>query len=115
MGQDRGGLYSFEKIEDAVSLCYPNADQVHPDWQGLAPGDTVRLVPKRWMGLSDGLSMRVVDVEGERCIVARVRSRTSLGCSVVLPPDTARARALSPSDPITYGLASSPGGWCLPK
>ena len=58
MGQDRGGLYTFEKLENLVGLRYVNADRVHPEWQHLAPGDTVRLVPKGWMGLREGSCSR---------------------------------------------------------
>lgn len=71
MGQDRGGLYGFEKIENLFGLKYHNADHVHPEWQHLTVGDAVRLVPRRWMGLREGLTMRVVDVEDQRCIVLR--------------------------------------------
>lgn len=70
LGQDRGGLYSFEKFENVLGLMYANADRIHPEWQHLAPGDSVRLVPDGWMGAS-GISMRVVEVDDERCIVLR--------------------------------------------
>src|SRR4029079_11580546 len=43
MGQDRGGLYSYEALENLVGLDYHNADRIHPEWQRLAPGDRVRL------------------------------------------------------------------------
>lgn len=70
LGQDRGGLYSFEKLENIVGLLYVNADRIHPEWQNLAPGDSVRLVPDGWMG-SSGISMRVVEVDDEKCLVLR--------------------------------------------
>jgi len=71
MGQDRGGLYTFEKLEKFAGLRYANADRVHPEWQHLAPGDTIRLVPKGWMGLREGFVLQVVDVDDQHSIVLR--------------------------------------------
>src|SRR5262245_14673573 len=45
MGQDRGGLYSYEALENFVGLGYHNADRFHPEWQSLVAGDEMRLVP----------------------------------------------------------------------
>src|SRR5512139_232001 len=71
IGQDRGGLYTYEALENFAGLDYRNADRIHPEWQHLAPGDTVRLVPKGWMGLRDGLTLRVVEVTESESIVLR--------------------------------------------
>ncbi len=71
MGQDRGGLYSYETLENIVGLDYRNADQIHPEWQHLAPGDVVRLAPRGWMGLRDGIAMSVVEVTDQQSIVMR--------------------------------------------
>ena len=71
MGQDRGGLYSYQTLENLVGLHYHNADRIHPEWQHLARGDLMRLVPKGWMGLRDGISMQVVDVVERQSIVLR--------------------------------------------
>lgn len=72
MGQNRGGLYSFAPVENAFGLQYRNADQVHPEWQHLEADDEIRLVPKGWMGLPDGLTARVVTVLDGRAIVLRI-------------------------------------------
>lgn len=71
MGHDRGGLYSYETLENLVGLHYHNADRIHPEWQHLARGDVMRLVPKGWMGLREGISMQVVDVVERQSIVLR--------------------------------------------
>lgn len=71
MGQDRGGLYSYQALERLAGLHYRNADRIHPEWQHLAPGDAIRLVPKGWMGLREGIALRVVDVIDQRSIVLR--------------------------------------------
>lgn len=71
IGQDRAGLYSHETLENLFGMRYRNADRIHPEWQHLAPGDVVRLVPEGWMGLRDGVVLRVVEVEHARTIVLR--------------------------------------------
>lgn len=74
VGQDRGGLYTFETLENLAGLQYHNADRVHPEWQNLEPDDTVRLVPRGWMGLRDGIALTVVDVVDRESIVLRTTS-----------------------------------------
>lgn len=71
MGQDRGGLYSYEKLENLLGLHYHNADVIHEEWQHLAPGGVVRLAPQRWLGLSEGLVLEVVEVLDTWSIVLR--------------------------------------------
>lgn len=73
MGQDRGGLYTFERLENLAGLSYCNADRIHPEWQQLDVGDTVRLVPKGWLGLRDGVEFEVVEIQHERTIVLQAR------------------------------------------
>ena len=69
MGQNRGGLYSYEKLENALGLHYRNAGELHPEWQHLRIGDTVRLVPRGWLGLVDGVTLQVADITDLRAIV----------------------------------------------
>ena len=71
MGQDRGGLYSYEALENFFGLQYHNADRIHPEWQRLAPGDLVRLAPRGWMGMREGIALSVVDVVEQQNIVLR--------------------------------------------
>ncbi|ABM12210.1 MULTISPECIES: SRPBCC family protein [Mycolicibacterium] len=71
MGQDRGGLYSFEFMENALGLRYRNADRIHPEWQHLDVGDTVRLVPPGWLGLPRGVVMTVSEIAAPSLIVLR--------------------------------------------
>lgn len=46
MGADRGGLYSYEKIEAMMRCPITNADTIHPEWQSTKVGDPIRLCPK---------------------------------------------------------------------
>jgi hypothetical protein len=71
MGQDRAGLYSYQALENAIGLRFHNADRIHPEWQQLAVGDVLRLAPKGWMGLQDGLPLRVEAITPQRSIVVR--------------------------------------------
>ncbi len=70
MGQDRGGLYSYEALENLIGLEYRNADRIHPEWQRLAVGDVVRLVPRGWLGLRDGVALPVAQlIEGQSIVL----------------------------------------------
>lgn len=46
MGQGRGGLYSYERLENLVGCNMRNADRIIPEYQQIAVGDKVRLVPE---------------------------------------------------------------------
>lgn len=71
IGQDRGGLYSLDTVADLIGLDYENADRIHPEWQQLAPGDTIRIAPQGWMGLRHGLTLTVEQVIEESTLVLR--------------------------------------------
>jgi hypothetical protein len=43
MGQGRGGLYSYERLENLVGCGMCNADRIIPEYQHLEVGDKVRL------------------------------------------------------------------------
>ena len=73
MGQDRGGLYSYEKLENLAGLRHRNADRIHPEWQNLAVGDVIRVVPRGWMGLSDGVALPVAQLIAGESIVLRLQ------------------------------------------
>ena len=46
MGQGRGGLYSYERLENLVGCDMHNAERVLPEYQHLEVGDKIRLVPE---------------------------------------------------------------------
>lgn len=45
LGADKGGLYSYTKIERLLGCPLTNADRIHPEWQNLAVGDLVKMCP----------------------------------------------------------------------
>ncbi len=73
MGHDRAGMYSYEKLENLAGIKHRNADRIHPEWQNLAVGDTVRLIPRGWMGLRDGVALPVVQLVAGQSIVLRMQ------------------------------------------
>lgn len=64
LGQNPSGL---------IGMRAHSADRVHPEWR-LAVGDALRIAPKGWLGLRDGLSLRVEAITPERNIVFRATS-----------------------------------------
>jgi uncharacterized protein YndB with AHSA1/START domain len=71
IGQDRGGMYSYERLENLFGLGIHNADEVHPEWQSLEPGDRVVVVPPGRLGMPDGYAFPVEQVEAPHHLVLR--------------------------------------------
>jgi len=46
IGQDRGGFYSYDRLENLIGLDIHSADRVEDRWQDLLPGDVVRLAER---------------------------------------------------------------------
>ena len=45
IGQERGGFYSYQWLENLVGCRITNADRIHAEWQHPHPGDRVHLHP----------------------------------------------------------------------
>src|SRR5947209_19113016 len=43
IGQDRGGFYSYDWLENLAGCKMDNADRIHPEWQQRAIGEVVKL------------------------------------------------------------------------
>jgi hypothetical protein len=81
IGQDRGGFYSYEWLENLAGCRMRNAERIHPEWQDREVGETVLLHP------AGGL--RVTRFEPPR-----VFALENWGCWVVEPDDGGRTRLL---------------------
>ncbi len=46
IGVDKAGFYTFDWAENLFGDPVHNADRIHPEWQGLRPGDPVRPSPR---------------------------------------------------------------------
>jgi hypothetical protein len=66
VGQDRGGLYSYDWLENLADLDVQSAKEIVPELQDLKVGDLVRLAPES-MGAEAGL--RVAAMEPGRALV----------------------------------------------
>jgi len=69
VGADRGGLYSLTWAENLLGLGITDAERVYPEWQHLAAGDRVVLVPPGWGPLPGGYSLPVARLEPGRFLV----------------------------------------------
>jgi hypothetical protein len=51
LGQGRGGLYSYERLENLLGCDIHNLDHVASELQMIRPGDRIRLVPEdsKWI------------------------------------------------------------------
>jgi hypothetical protein len=56
IGADRGGLYSYETLENLVGCNIHNAEQIIPKYQTLKAGDEIKIHPK-----APGMNVAVVE------------------------------------------------------
>lgn len=71
IGQDRGGMYSYDRLEQAIGLDIRSADTIRDEWQRLSPGDRVQLVPPGWGPLPHGYAFKVAQVDPPNTLVLR--------------------------------------------
>jgi hypothetical protein len=60
LGQGRGGMYSYDWLENLADLDIHSAEEIIPELQNLKVGDLVRLAPER-MGAEAGLRVAVLE------------------------------------------------------
>lgn len=68
MGQGRGGLYTYDRLQQALGFELENVDSILPELQRLAVGDEIRLVPADFRV---PLRFTVETIEPERALVLR--------------------------------------------
>ncbi|MER2134492.1 MAG: SRPBCC family protein [Arthrobacter sp.] len=61
LGQNRGGFYSYDWLENLVGLGIHSAETIQPELQVQGPGDMIDLAP--------GAGLSVVRLDGERALV----------------------------------------------
>lgn len=66
LGQGRGGLYSYDWLENAVGLHIHSAEEIIPELQDLSVGDVIRLMP---VGTEPELHFVVARVEPPHLLV----------------------------------------------
>jgi len=69
MGQGRGGLYTYEWIENLLGAKIHNLDRIDPQLQQLSVGDHIRLTPEVYLSRIPGQYYRVTEIRPERALV----------------------------------------------
>jgi hypothetical protein len=64
LGQDRGGFYSYEWLENLAGCQMENADRVRPEWQHRELGEAVQLHPAGGLRVSVFEPERALGLEG---------------------------------------------------
>ena len=71
IGMGRGGMYSYDWLENLIGLGIHSAETIRDEWQHLGVGDRVVLVRDGWMGMKGGYALPVVMIEQDRALVLR--------------------------------------------
>ena len=102
MGQGRGGLYSYDRLENALGLQIHSADRIVPELQDLQVGDVVRMVPE---GMQPDLAFSVLRLQAPTLLLlGAVTSREDAFTAGM--PFPCWTFALNP--PVT----GTPAWWC---
>jgi hypothetical protein len=64
IGQDRGGFYSFEWLENLAGCEMHNADEIHPEWQHRDVGEEVPVHPRIGLPVSRFDPPRALGLQG---------------------------------------------------
>lgn len=99
-GQGRGGLYSYDWLENLLGCDIHSVDRVIPEYQDLKVGDTVRLVCENY---PVPLVFEVARVEPGQHLVLRTPGDPTANIEAGFP-DASWAFVLQPVDPDTTRL-----------
>lgn len=88
IGQDRGGFYSYDWLENVFLLDIHNANAVRPEWGDRKVGDVVRAAPRGWLGIDDA-GWRVAHVEPGRALTLQY-----WGTFALVPLDATHTRLI---------------------
>lgn len=64
IGQDRGGFYSYEWLENLAGCEMRNAEEIHPEWQHRELGETILLHPAAGLKVTLFEPDRALGIEG---------------------------------------------------
>jgi hypothetical protein len=88
MGEDRAGFYTHNWVERLLRSGIPNVHELHPEWQQLAAGDTMRT--NREVRPGHPIGWPVAMVERDRALVVRSTSLPA-GTQALVPERTGPA------------------------
>ena len=91
IGQDRGGFYSYTKLENAVGARITNANRIVPEWQGRQAGELLPTVPENYLGgiFGSRLGCKLLKVVPGRALVLE-----GWGAFVIMPASDNQTRML---------------------
>lgn len=94
IGQDRGGFYSYDWLENLFGLQIQNSDEIKSEWQRLEIGDFVRSAHKGWLGgrFDDTAGWYVVGLEPNRALVLRDEIEKGSWAFILKPIDENQTR-----------------------
>ena len=111
MGQDRGGFYSYDRLERLFGVRIHNVDSIVPAWQERKVGELVRCCQPTYLGgiLGDNAGWHVEAVDPGRALVLE-----NWGAFIVQPIDSTRSRfhirQRNPGRPTFIGHLIAPVG-----
>ena len=98
IGQDKGGFYSYQWLENLAGCHIQNADRVHPEWSHPRVGDALKLHPKT-------PPMRIVAVKPNGLLLAHVTLHSPAAAGPQSPPSAARSPGSSSWSPSASAAA----------
>ena len=111
IGQDRGGFYSYTRLENAVGAQIVNANRIEPEWQSRRVGELVPTVPRNYLGgiFGSRLGCKVLKIVPGHALVLE-----GWGAFVVLPTADNKTRMLirtrGEGMPSFNGVVTAPFG-----
>jgi hypothetical protein len=96
IGQDRGGFFSYDWIENIFGLGIHNADRIVPELQKLNKGDFVRSAHRGWLGgrFDEMAGWYVVELVPERALVLRDEIEHGSWAFILKPIDDQQTRMI---------------------
>ena len=91
IGQDRGGFYSYTRLENAVGARITNTDRIVSEWQQRGVGELVPTVPENYLGgiFGSRLGCKVLQIIPGQALVL-----DGWGAFVVLPTTDNKTRMM---------------------
>jgi len=96
IGQDRGGFFSYDWLENAFGLGIHNVDALMPEYQHLKVGDFVRSAHRGWLGgrFDEKAGWFVVRLEPARTLVLRDEIEHGSWSFILRPIEDGRTRLI---------------------
>jgi hypothetical protein len=71
IGHGRGGMYSYDRLENLIGLDIHTTDEIREEWQHLDVGDRVVVVPEGYRPMPAGYAFRVARADAPSALVLR--------------------------------------------